>query len=195
MKHRRTIRVIVWAAVVYMALCVVAGIGVAEFSLHLPRHRYEDGAGFRERVWRQFHAKVSDVQTTAADGAVLRGWYVSPPNPNGEAVVLLHGITGNRIDPSGLGDIFLQRGYSVLLPDSREHGQSGGRIATYGGCLWCESARRAAPIYWVNRWERRSVCRLLLSHPSSVQLQLRIPSPTSARSAMSALATPATPVR
>jgi pimeloyl-ACP methyl ester carboxylesterase len=132
MKHRRTIRVIVWAAVVYMALCVVAGIGVAEFSLHLPRHRYEDGAGFRERVWRQFHAKVSDVQTTAADGAVLRGWYVSPPNPNGEAVVLLHGITGNRIDPSGLGDIFLQRGYSVLLPDSREHGQSGGRIATYG---------------------------------------------------------------
>src|SRR5438067_10448944 len=28
--------------------------------------------------------------------------------------------------------MFLQQGYRVLLPDSRAHGESGGRLATYG---------------------------------------------------------------
>jgi pimeloyl-ACP methyl ester carboxylesterase len=108
---------------VYGLACVAVGIGLAEISLHLPKRYMEDGAEFRDRVEQQFHAKVSDVSLSAEDGAQLRAWYVVPPKPNGEAVVLLHGIAGNRIDPSGFGDIFLQQGYSVLLPDSRGHGE------------------------------------------------------------------------
>jgi pimeloyl-ACP methyl ester carboxylesterase len=137
--------------VVYLVVCVGFGIKVAEISLHLPKHSHEDGNSFRTRVWRQFHARVQDVALTGADGAVLQAWYVRPPHPNGEAVVLLHGIAGNRIDPSGYGDIFLQRGYSILLPDSREHGRSGGPIATYGILerddvrRWVQLVRQSAP--------------------------------------------------
>jgi pimeloyl-ACP methyl ester carboxylesterase len=131
-KVRRIGRNLAIALGVYLGLCVVAGIGLAEISLHLPKHRYEDRAGFQARVLRQFQAHVYDVQTTGEDGAVLRAWFVEPPHPNGQSVILLHGIAGNRIDPSGYGDIFLRHGYSILLPDSREHGVSGGKIATYG---------------------------------------------------------------
>jgi pimeloyl-ACP methyl ester carboxylesterase len=159
---------------VYVAVCVGFGIKMAELSLHLPKHGSGDGAGFRARVGRQFHARVQDVAMTAADGAVLRGWFVQPPHPNGEAVVLLHGITGNRIDPSGYGDIFLQHGYSILLPDSREHGQSGGPIATYG-ILERDDVRR-----WVSLVRQRAPrCTYLLGESMGAAIALQAAAVTS----------------
>jgi pimeloyl-ACP methyl ester carboxylesterase len=135
----------------YLAVCVLFGIVLAEASLRLPRHRYEDAAGFQARVARMFGAQVADVQMKASDGVTLRGWYVQPAQPNGQSVILLHGMAGNRIDPSGLGDIFMRAGYSILLPDSREHGLSGGHIATYGILerddvrRWVQLVRQRAP--------------------------------------------------
>lgn len=52
--------------------------------------------------------------------------------PNGAAVILLHGMADDREGVAGYAYMFLQHGYSVLLPDSRAHGASGGDIATYG---------------------------------------------------------------
>lgn len=116
----------------YVTFCIVAGIALAELSLRLPKHRPGDGAAYRSRVETQFQAKVQNVSIRASDGAMLKAWFVQPPHPDGETVILLHGITDNRIGISGFGDIFLGQGYSVLLPDSREHGDSGGGLATYG---------------------------------------------------------------
>jgi pimeloyl-ACP methyl ester carboxylesterase len=168
MKQNRILRRVLSIVAVYAAVCLLAGIGLAELSAHLPKHRVEDETGFRARVRRQFHARVQDVQTTGADGAVLRAWYVRPPYPTGEAVILLHGIAGNRIDPSGLGDIFLSHGYSVLLPDSREHGQSGGRIATYG-ILERDDVRR-----WVSLVRKRDPgCTYLLGESMGAAIGLQ----------------------
>jgi fermentation-respiration switch protein FrsA (DUF1100 family) len=153
---------------VYGLACVAVGIGLAEISLHLPKRYVEDGAEFRDRVQQQFQAKVSDVSLSAEDGAQLRAWYVVPPKPNGEAVVLLHGIAGNRIDPSGLGDIFLKQGYSVLLPDSRGHGESGGRIATYG-ILERDDVRRW--VGWVR--QRDPGCTYLLGESMGAAIGLQ----------------------
>jgi uncharacterized protein len=55
-----------------------------------------------------------------------------PAHENGKAVILLHGISDNRLGVAGYGQMFLQQGYRILLPDSRAHGKSGGDIATYG---------------------------------------------------------------
>ncbi len=68
----------------------------------------------------------------AADGAVLKGWYVQPANGNGSAVILLHGMADNRQGMTGFAYMFLMHGYAVLLPDSRAHGESGGSLVTYG---------------------------------------------------------------
>lgn len=49
-----------------------------------------------------------------------------------QAVILLHGIGDNRGGVAGHGQAFLRKGYRILLPNSRAHGESGGFVATYG---------------------------------------------------------------
>lgn len=151
------VRIALALASAYAILTVIVGVALAEFSLHLPKLPLVKPEAYRVRYQRQFDANVHDVAITASDGVVLRGWYVAPPHANGRSVVLLHGIGGNRMWLSGYADIFLKRGYAVLLPDSRQHGASGGSIATYG-ILERDDVRR-----WVG-WlrQRNPGCTYLL---------------------------------
>jgi hypothetical protein len=80
----------------------------------------------------RFGATLEDVSVTASDGAELQAWFARPANSNGDAVILLHGVADNRQGMGGLAELFLSDGYSVLLPDSRAHGLSGGNFPTYG---------------------------------------------------------------
>jgi pimeloyl-ACP methyl ester carboxylesterase len=64
---------------------------------------------------------------SAPDAAILR-----PPQSNGDAVLLLHGLGDNRLDMTGYAQLLLAHGFTVLLPDARAHGVSGGTLATYG---------------------------------------------------------------
>ena len=50
--------------------------------------------------------------------------------------------------------MFLKAGYSVLMPDSRAHGESGGEIVTYGLLEKFDVARWAA-------WARQHKCEKL----------------------------------
>lgn len=63
---------------------------------------------------------------------MLRAWSLHPPGPSGDAVILLHGVGDNRIGMMGYAQLFLRHGFSVLMPDARAHGVSGGEVATYG---------------------------------------------------------------
>ena len=72
-----------------------------------------------------------DVSIESADGAVLRGWYIR--SRNGAAVVLAHGIGGNRMAVLEQGAFLAQEGYGALLLDLRAHGESGGDAVTFGG--------------------------------------------------------------
>src|SRR5262249_51659839 len=116
----------------YLLLAIAAGIVVGEASLKLLRrplrHSQEAATMGRER----YYANPEEVSIKAADGIDLKGWDVHPREVNGNAVVLLHGITDNREGVAGYGKLFLDHGYAVLLPDARAHGESGGRLATYG---------------------------------------------------------------
>src|SRR5207249_4052386 len=93
----------------------------------------------------RFGADLENVQITAADGATLNGWYLRPHHSNGRDVLLLHGVQDNREGVAGFAPMLLDRGYGVLLPDSRAHGESGGELATYG-LLEADDIRR-----WVDR--------------------------------------------
>jgi hypothetical protein len=73
-----------------------------------------------------------DANITAEDGVVLRGWFFRPAQTNGSSVILLHGVSDNRLGMFGYGRWLVANHYSVLLPDARAHGLSGGAIATYG---------------------------------------------------------------
>jgi hypothetical protein len=72
------------------------------------------------------------VEIVARDGARLRAWLFAPASSNGDAVLILHGISDSRGSQVGLARIFLDRGYTVLTPDNRAQGESGGQFVTYG---------------------------------------------------------------
>ena len=116
----------------YIALSILAGIVIADISLKLPRLPLRHQQAITDVVRHNFHAALQDVSISASDGAVLKGWYVHPRIYNGNTVVLLHGITDNREGVAGYGQLLLEHGYAVLLPDARRHGESGGELATYG---------------------------------------------------------------
>src|ERR1700722_6929889 len=122
---------------VLVLLPVAAGVVGAQLSsiiLHpanLNPDRHEQTADMFARTG----ATKTDLDVTAADGAILRGWKIQPKNPNGDWVLLYHGISDNRTGNLAHAEFLLTNGYSVVMMDSRAHGQSGGTIATYG---WLE---------------------------------------------------------
>jgi dipeptidyl aminopeptidase/acylaminoacyl peptidase len=110
---------------------VAAPILVTESALHiLERPRPEPGeanavAGSTASAWEP-------VRVTAADGVVLDGWLFTPRRPNGSAVILLHGVGDSRAGVLAHAGYLLRAGFTVLTPDSRGHGSSGGSLITYG---------------------------------------------------------------
>jgi fermentation-respiration switch protein FrsA (DUF1100 family) len=69
-----------------------------------------------------------DVAFAAPDGVVLLGWYL--PSQNGAAVIVGHGIGGQRrLEPALM---LARHGYGVLTFDWRAHGESGGARCTLG---------------------------------------------------------------
>jgi len=130
MPSRSRLRVI-WAAI--LVCCLVglpaASIVLAEAILHVPRSVGGIPASVQAQtggaVWR-------DVTIRASDGVELRAWLVRPLHPDGSCVAVLHGIGDSRLGSAGFAPLFVAEGYTVLLPDSRAHGSSGGAIVTYG---------------------------------------------------------------
>ncbi len=79
-----------------------------------------------------FGKTVDPVEIFARDGIALRGWLFHPVSPNGEAVILLHGFTNSRRGMFDHARLYLKNGFTVLTPDSRGHGNSGGKLVSFG---------------------------------------------------------------
>ena len=83
-------------------------------------------------IAHQLDSDLADVSITTPDAVTLRAWTIHPPRSNGDAVILLHGLADNRVGMTGYAQLLLAHGFTVLLPDARAHGASGGQLATYG---------------------------------------------------------------
>jgi len=117
----------------YLAFSSIIGVFVADGALHPARRPLPpDAAATIRQVARSFDAELDDVSITTPDGIILRAWNIHPHDPSGEAVILLHGLSDNRVGMTGYAQLFLRHHFSVLLPDARAHGASGGDVATYG---------------------------------------------------------------
>src|SRR5438094_4292843 len=112
----RPIRIALKAIAIYAVVSLAVGIVMAELTLHPVQRRPPDTARIARR-YAQSGAELQAVSIHAADGAELRAWYSVPARDNGKAIILLHGIGDNRGGVAGYGQMFLQQGYRVLLPD------------------------------------------------------------------------------
>lgn len=133
MRHRFLWRTFFVLATLYVAGTIFGGIGLGWMTLH-PRRRSLTSKDEQraEAATHDENAALSNVQIVTSDGIILRAWFVRPAQTNGNSVLLLHGVTDNRLGMYGYGDWLLKNHYSVLLPDARAHGVSGGELATYG---------------------------------------------------------------
>jgi uncharacterized protein len=93
-----------------------------------------------------------DFDVRASDGVLLRGWKVRAAKPNGDWVLLFHGVGDNRLGVLEHARIPLMAGYGVVMMDARAHGTSEGPLATYG---------------WLERQDTRSIVDALeaAEHP------------------------------
>ena len=129
---RRT-RHLLLAFLIYLTACTAAGIYVADGTLH-PGHRplTNEDTAVVHNSFRELNANLADVSMTTPDGVPLSAWLINPQLTNGSAVILLHGLGDNRLGMMGYARLFLGHGFTVLLPDARGHGVSGGSLVTYG---------------------------------------------------------------
>lgn len=104
----------------------------------------------KEYVLAQTHR---DVSITSFDGLKLHATYF-PAVEDGEhgnisdvkkAVICFHGYTGEGLSNHvAIADYFLKRGYAMLMPDARAHGESEGEYIGFG-CLDRQDA-----LGWIN---------------------------------------------
>lgn len=77
-----------------------------------------------------YGAPYEEVTFQSTDGTPLSGWYL--PGSRGVGVVLCHGRFRSRREVLRQAVALWRHGYSALLFDFRHHGESGGRISTFG---------------------------------------------------------------
>ncbi len=133
MRRGRPLRWLLLLLLLYLGLCMVGGIYLADGTLRPARRPLteEDTATFKSSV-RAMRGELQDASITTTDQAILRGWLLRPDAANGNAALVLHGLGDNRLGMIGYAEFLLAHGYTVLLPDARAHGLSGGELATYG---------------------------------------------------------------
>ena len=133
MRNRNSVRVVLVILFAYAALSVALGAFVAEATLHPGRRPLLPGDEIQgQTVAQRYNSDLTNVLITASEGTTLRGWYFHPRGNNKRIVMLLHGLSDNRLGMIGYAEILLRRGFGVLLPDARGHGASGGGVVTYG---------------------------------------------------------------
>lgn len=130
---RRLFRLAILLFAVYALVCVAAAIFLANSTLS-PYYRDLTAADEDNmtKIAAGLKSHLADVQISAFDNAPLRAWFIEPQQHNRDVVILLHGLGDHRLGMQGYAEIFLNHGYSVLMPDARAHGISGGLHPTYG---------------------------------------------------------------
>jgi pimeloyl-ACP methyl ester carboxylesterase len=117
----------------YLAFSAIAGIVVADGTLHPARRPITaEEENTARTIAHQLNSDLADVSITTPEAITLRAWIIHPLSGNGDAVILLHGLADNRVGMTGYAQLLLANGFTVLLPDARAHGASGGQLATYG---------------------------------------------------------------
>jgi uncharacterized protein len=133
MRPRRPLRLGVLLLLGYLVLSFTAGVFVAEGTLHPGRRSLTaKDETLAQGIAGNHDSELSDVTIPARDGVTLSAWSIRPRMGNGKAVILLHGLSDNRLGMIGYAELFMGHGFSILMPDARAHGASGGQLATYG---------------------------------------------------------------
>jgi dipeptidyl aminopeptidase/acylaminoacyl peptidase len=130
--RRRWLVVLPVLMVAIFGFSLAAAAVLAEGALHpLLKRRASDTAALAYSIAQAANGTAQKVNIQGRDGVALDGWWLAPKEPNGRAVMVCHGVADSAYGALGYALLFLSHGYSVLVPESRGHGESQGYV-TYG---------------------------------------------------------------
>jgi len=75
---------------------------------------------------------TTKLEMRSTDGLRISALLLTPENENGHAVIVCHGLRHDKNSGIRFVQYLLNEGYRLLLIDFRNHGESEGRITTYG---------------------------------------------------------------
>jgi predicted alpha/beta-fold hydrolase len=144
---RRPLRLLLKLLLIPPILAAIVGWIVAPWFLHpFRRALTTDMIRNADIAFARVHARREDFNVNARDGVLLRGWKVSAAQPDGDWVLLFHGVGDNRVGVLEHSLVLLSAGYNVVMMDARSHGESDGAMATYG---------------WIERHDTQSIVNAL----------------------------------
>ena len=162
--RRRLIRIALILLLFSPLLAAVAGWLAGPAFLHpIRRELTPDLIREADASFAAAGATREDFDVKAPDGSPLRGWKVRPKNPNGNWVLVFHGVADNRVGVIGQSEFLLRAGYSIIMMDARAHGASGGPIATYG---------------WLERNDTRAIIDALLASERDKYISVQMTDPS-----------------
>ena len=162
--RRRLIRIALILLLFPPLLAAVAGWLAGPAFLHpIRRELTPDLIRGADASFAAASATREDFDVKAPDGSPLRGWKVRPKNPNGNWVLVFHGVADNRVGVIGQSEFLLRAGYSIIMMDARAHGASGGPIATYG---------------WLERNDTRAIIDALLASERDKYISVQMTDPS-----------------
>jgi alpha-beta hydrolase superfamily lysophospholipase len=150
---RRPVRFVLKLLLVPPLLAAIAGWIVAPWFLHpVRRELTPEIVQEADIAFSQLHTHREEFDVRGSDGAMLRGWKVRSVQPNGDWILLFHGVADNRAGVLEPARVLLLAGYNVVMMDARAHGASEGAMATYG---------------WIERNDTRAIVDVLeaAEHP------------------------------
>lgn len=72
-----------------------------------------------------------EVSIKSPFGYEIKGQLTRTGHPH-KFMIICHGVTVNKVNSIKYMNLFLKRGYNVLIYDHRRHGESGGKTTSYG---------------------------------------------------------------
>lgn len=125
--------VLTLVVVIFMVLVSLVLLVIGPVMLLQPKRRTLEW--YRERTSilapgdLQLPAEPLRLQTK--EGFAISGWLIPAQNARG-TVIIMHGVSESKIAGLPMAKELYRRGYNVCLYDSRCHGESGGKLCTYG---------------------------------------------------------------
>lgn len=76
--------------------------------------------------------KTHPVRFYASDGVRISSLLLEPESPNGHGIIVCHGLRHDKNSAVRFVQYLAREGYTLLLVDFRNHGESEGEITSYG---------------------------------------------------------------